>query len=450
MGLRCDYHLPMATRRKLLAAAATGTAAAVAAWSYRAAAKRGPALPLAPVADLTTGAELLRLPPGFSYRSFSWSLDPTDDGNVVSGLHDGMGAFVAEDGRTATLVRNHEITIAPLLAADPVYDPACGGGTTTLRFDLEDGEWLDSRVSLAGTYKNCAGGPTPWGSWLTCEETLADPSTHAVMRRHGLVFEVPATGLGDPRPLTGLGRFKHEAAAVDAETGIVYLTEDERRAGLYRFLPAAGAVGPAALRGPGRLQMLSIDGRRDAVDGRRRLPVGWVDIDEPEALGDWSVYRQGKARGGMTFKRLEGCWLEGASLYFVSTTGGAAGRGQVWELDTVADRLTLLYESPGRATLDMPDNLAVLPGLGLLLCEDGRSPTRLRLLTDEGSIVTVAENAVVLDGRLNGRERLRGDFRGGEWCGVCQAGDWVFANLQLPGITLAITGPWETLTRART
>ena len=394
-----------------------------------------------PTADQTTDAELLRLPPGFSYKSTSWSLDPTDDGNVVSGLHDGMGAFVGADGRTVTLVRNHEITLAPLLADRPAYDPTCGGGTTTLRFDLASGEWLDSRVSLAGTYKNCAGGPTPWGSWLTCEETLADPSTHAVARRHGFVFEVPADGAGDPLPLAGLGRFKHEAAAVDPATGIVYLTEDESRAGLYRFAPGAGAAGAASLRGPGRLQMLALDSRPGSGPA---APVGWVDVDEPEALGRWSAYRQGAARGGMTFKRLEGCWLEDGFLYFVSTTGGAAGKGQVWALDIARDRLTLLYESPGRETLDMPDNVVSIPGLGLMLCEDGRSPTRLRLLTDDGAIVTVAENAVVLDG-LKG---LHGDYRGGEWCGVCRAGDWLFANLQVPGITVAITGPWESLTRS--
>ena len=430
----------------MLASAVTGTALAVSAWAWRggSATRRTKAPRLEPVADETTGAELLRLPPGFTYRSFSWSLDPTDDGNVVSGLHDGMGAFPSADGRTATLVRNHEISLAPLLAERPVYDANCGGGTTTLTFDLDGGEWLSSRVSLAGTYKNCSGGPTPWGSWLTCEETLADPSTRAVLRRHGFVFEVPAGGAGDPRPIPALGRFKHEAAAVDPESGIVYLTEDERSAGLYRFVPEDGATGSAALRGGGRLQMLAVDGRTRPGKTGTHIPVAWVDIDEPTAVGGWSVFEQGAARGGMTFKRLEGCWLDEGRLYFASTTGGGAKKGQIWELDVAGDRLALLYESPGRDTLDMPDNLVAMPGLGLLLCEDGGAPTRLRLLTPGGDIVTVAENAVVLDG-LKG---IRGDYRGGEWCGVCRAGDWVFANLQVPGITLAITGPWETLADA--
>ena len=441
--LSADTIVAMATRRQLLASAVSGTALAVSAFALKGrATTRRPVRELHPVADQTTGATLLRLPPGFTYKSASWSLDATDDGNVVSGLHDGMGAFPAADGRTVTLVRNHEITLAPLLADRPVYDPTCGGGTTTLTFDAVAGDWLSSRVSLAGTYKNCSGGPTPWGSWLTCEETLADPSTDRVSRRHGFVFEVPADGVGDPRPIPGLGRFKHEAAAVDPATGVVYLTEDERRAGLYRFLPAAGAMGSEALRESGQLQMLAIDGRREPEDRPgSAAPVAWVDIDDPEALDGRAVFDQGEARGGKTFRRLEGCWFDDGRLYFVSTTGGSAGKGQVWELSVADDRLTLIYESPGRETLDMPDNLVSLPGLGLLLCEDGGSPTRLRLLTNDGEIVTVAENAVVLDG-LRG---FNGDFRGGEWCGACRAGDWLFVNLQVPGITFAITGPWETL-----
>ena len=211
-------------------------------------------------------------------------------------------------------------------------------------------------------------------------------------RRHGFVFEVPADGVGDARPIPGLGRFEHEAAAVDPDTGIVYLTEDERRAGLYRFVPAGGAIGSGALRGPGKLQMLAIDGRTDPEDrAGSAVPVTWVDIDDPEVLDGRSVFEQGNARGGKTFKRLEGCWFDGGRLYFVATTGGSAGKGQVWELGVADHRLTLLYESPGRETLDMPDNLVSVPGLGLLLCEDGGSPTRLRLLTESGEIVNVAE-----------------------------------------------------------
>ena len=436
----------MVSRRQLLATAATGTAVAVTAWAtgrerdkFESSAGDG----LRPIADETTGAELLRLPEGFRYRSYSWSLDPTDDGHVVSGLHDGMGAFPRADGRTVSLVRNHEITVAPLLAPSPAYDPKCGGGTTNLEFDLVTGEWRSCKVSLAGTYRNCAGGPTAWGSWLTCEETLIDASTGPVERTHGWVFEVPVHGVADAKPLVGLGRFQHEAAVTDPSTGIVYLTEDEGRSGLYRFVPGDPRGGAASLRAPGQLQMLAVDGdhRRQAATGDA-VPVGWVDIDDPETAEGKSVFDQGHARGGMTFKRLEGCWLDEGRLYFVATTGGAADMGQVWELNIADDRLTLLYESPGRDVLDQPDNLISLPGHGLLICEDGAAPNRMKLLTEAGDIVPFAENAIMLDGL----KKFRGDYRRGEWAGVCRSGDWLFANIQVPGITFAITGPWDSLT----
>ena len=428
----------MPTRRELIVF--TATASAVAAFAWRPVARS--ATPgLAPVADRATGLPLLKLPPDFSYVSYGWRRDPMDDGNGVPGLHDGMGAFVQDDG-TAILVRNHEITRAPLNGAAAVYDRRCGGGTTTLSFDLDSGEWLGSRATLAGTYKNCAGGPTPWGSWLSCEETTTGWLPGVIDRPHGFVFEVPALGMGDARPLTGLGRFEHEAAAVDAATGIVYLTEDESRAGLYRFVPGAGRRGPESLRHPGRLQMLAIDGRPRS---RSRWPVGleqdvaWVDIDDPEGREGTSVFGQGYARGGMRFERLEGCWWDGARLYFVSTTGGSAGTGQIWELDAEASRLRLLYESPGPDVLNEPDNVTKLANGALMLCEDGGKPTRLAVLTPSGSLGVLAENNIVLEGR-NG---FVGDFRDAEWCGVCRAGDWVFANIQIPGITFAISGPWD-------
>ena len=434
----------LSTRREFIAFTATASAVAGFAWRPWA---RTSAADLRPVADLATGEHLLRLPPGFSYTSHDWRGDPLADGNRVPGGHDGMGAFLQEDERTVVLVRTHEIVEGPLIGDAAVYDRLGGGGTTTLSFDLAKRDWLDTRVSLAGTTKNCAGGPTPWGSWLTCEELVVGPGADGAERPHGFVFEVPATGVGDTRPLTGLGRFEHEAAVVDPKTGIVYLTEDETECGLYRFVPTASDTGRGGLRGPGRLQMLAIDGRANFT-GRwpvgLRLPTAWVDVDDPEAHRV-SVFRQGYARGGMRFKRLEGCWWDDGHVYFVSTSGGRAGRGQVWELDSSADRLRLLYESPGREVLDSPDNIVMMTNGALMLCEDGGSPTRLSMLTPAGTIVTVAENNIVLDGAKG----VSGDYRGGEWCGVCQVGDWVFANLQRPGMTLAITGPWDDLMSGR-
>ena len=426
----------MANRREFLAFTATASAVATFAWQPLA---RAAGSTLRPVADRTTGESLLKLPPGFSYVSHGWTGEAMTDGNRVPPAHDGMGVFNQADGRTVRLVRNHEVTAGPPIGDVSVYDPRCAGGTTTLEFDLDKGEWLGSRVSLAGTYKNCAGGPTPWGSWLTCEEAVLDPEPGGLERPHGFAFEVPADGVGDPRPLTGLGRFRHEAAGVDPDSGVVYLTEDEFESGLYRFVPDGEAkAGSASLRGAGRLQMLAIDGRPKFTG---RWPAGltlgtaWVDIDNPHR----SVFRQGHARGGMRFKRLEGCWWDDGHLYFVSTNGGTAGQGQIWELDAARDRLRLLYESPGAEVLSGPDNLVMLTNGNLMVCEDSAGPNRLSMLSTSGTLATLAENAMVLDG-VKG---LQGDYRGGEWCGVCQAGDWVFANIQHPGVTLAITGPWD-------
>src|SRR5262245_15312312 len=162
--------------------------------------------PLAPVNDLATGLPLLRLPAGFSYRSFGFTGDPMDDGLATPAAHDGMAAFQGS-GSEAVLVRNHELTEVVAFAPSLAYDPLASGGTTTLRFDQSTGQWLGSRASLAGTIRNCAGGLTPWGSWLSCEETeIVNGTTN-----HGYVFEVPADGVSNAEPLTAMGRFSHEA-----------------------------------------------------------------------------------------------------------------------------------------------------------------------------------------------------------------------------------------------
>ena len=152
----------------------------------------------------------------------------------------------------------------------------------------------------------------------------------------------------------------------------------------------------------------------------------------------------------MGFRRLEGCWCDDGHLYFVSTNGGGARAGQVWDLDLAEQRLQLLYESPGRDVLRTPDNLTTMPNGSLLLCEDSDSslfgwrnerPTRLSLLSPAGNLAVVAENNIV----LNGLYGLHGDYRQAEWCGACRVADWVFANIQKPGITFAITGPWDAI-----
>ena len=411
--------------------------------------------PLRPTRDETTGLELVDLPEGFRYRTFGWMRDEMADGHLTPGSHDGM-AVIAEDDGVVTMVRNHERDgVGSALAGEGAsYDPVARGGCITLRFNTQRGEWLDSRVSLSGTCRNCAGGATPWGTWLSCEETVLGPGdeykgrTYDFTRDHGYVFEVPADGLSEAQPIHEMGRFWHEAVAIDPTTGHVYLTEDRSTAGLYRFTPAV----PGELSRGGTLEMLAVEGRTDlrrGLEAGATFDVRWVPIDDPtrphspgsqDTLG---VFMQGQQQGGAVFGRLEGCDYRDARVYLTATIGGDAQSGQVWMFDPREQRLTLVFESPGSETLDMPDNLCISPRGGLILCEDGyHVPQRVHALSQDGQLFPLIRNRVVLKGEVND---MRGDYRSEEWAGATFSpdGQWLFVNNQTPGFTMAITGPWQ-------
>jgi secreted PhoX family phosphatase len=406
---------------------------------------------LQPVMDEATGLPLLQLPGGFRYTSFGWAGDPLANGGITPGEHDGMAAFDAGEGRVR-LVRNHE-TDAGTPFISTAYDHGACGGTTTLEFDTVQGKFISASGSLSGTLRNCAGGPTPWGSWLTCEETYDFTSMP-----HGYVFEVPADGVGDPTPLRDMGRFSHEAVAVDPVTGYLYETEDQgenlvsffggsNKSGFYRFVPNVNGK----LAAGGRLFMLKVKGRTmDLGDGYANgttFDVEWVPIAKPDdpvrSSSEDAVWKQGRKQGAATFARLEGCWYgTDRKIYIVATTGGRKRQGQIWVYDPAAETISLLFESPGKDVLNRPDHITVSPRGGLVLCEDGGGDEYLHGLTTEGEIFPFALNTVKLNGERNG---LKGDFTNSEWAGPCFSpdGKWLFANLLEPGITFAITGPWQ-------
>ncbi len=451
---------------------------------------RGPAIingispygPIGPKKDETTGLELLKLPDGFRYWSYSWTGDEMSDGVLCPNLHDGMA--VVDDWRSndsepgadqddvkswsaeplrfddkrrgdddrrprsgkIVLVRNHEgdagqpyLADRPDITYNPNGMPTGRGGTTNLVFDTKRGKWLASWSSLAGTVRNCAGGVTPWGTWLTCEET-AVPG-------HGWIFDV-GFRKGNTTPLIEMGRFSHEALMVDPRSGNVYETEDSGNAGLYRFVPYR----PGQLDQGGRLYMLAVRNQPN-IDLGAYWPIGtcwdvrWVRIDDPTAMAE-SCYAQGAAKGGARFSRLEGAWWGDGSGYFLSTNGGSVGEGQVFEYDPRDETLKVVYDAPNAESVDNPDNMTVTPRGGLLLCEDaaGNNFTegeRLVGLTLHGRAFTFAMNNMNLTTNYSDVV-VAGDYRQSEWAGACYSPDgrWLFVNIQTPGVTFAITGPW--------
>ena len=446
--------------------------------------------------ELHPAGNELALPPGFRYSVVSFEWDMMDDGYPVPKAMDGMAAFPLPNGNVL-LIRNHEDAEAPnRLRPRPggststtagilnsvlnthygprtfAYDAYCGGGTTSVEVDPRTRRKVREYWSLVGTFRNCAGGVTPWGSWLSCEETFEPAASTGAEKEHGYVFEVPVAATpgnpAPPVPLKQLGRMAHEAAAVDPVSGIVYETEDQGDvSGLYRFVPAVKPTKPGDLAATtGSLQMLKVNlaaGYETAIGQRVgvKLPVSWVPIPNPDPTPPTvtvdgvtmaAIFKQGLDAGGAIFRRLEGCWWSNGLLYFHSTNGGDAGVGQIWVYDPAAETIVLVFESPGIHVLDSPDNIAVSPRGGLVICEDGGGAQYLRGISPAGEIFDFARNI----------------HSTVEFAGACFSpdGQTLFANIygrssvrtvqpykshiQLPAgpetrekaLTLAIWGPW--------
>jgi secreted PhoX family phosphatase len=357
----------------------------------------GPLSPKLPLNTATLPANLqnvalLSLPEGFEYTAISCVGQTLTDGTPVPGAHDGMAAYRGGAG-TTILVRNHELSSsgqAVLVAGGTPYDTARRGGTTTLVLGPE-GELLQDYGSLAGTERNCAGGLTPWGSWLTCEETFSTSSTG---KKHGYVFEVPSThAVLNPEPIVAMGRFNHEAAAVDPVTGHVYETEDRGDSLFYRYIPTV--PGQLALGGTlwaMRIQDMpgvhTVTGFKSQLN--KPLAVDWIQIEAPDPATD-TVRVEGRNKGAARFSRGEGAWYGNGFVYFVCSDGGDARRGQVFAYDPKAETVTLVFEAVLASDLGYqdpswdaasvaanggfvhaaPDNITVGPDGRLYLCEDG-------------------------------------------------------------------------------
>jgi secreted PhoX family phosphatase len=395
-------------------------------------------------------AGLLDLPKGFTYRVLSREGD-TMGSSLVPGAHDGMAAFRAPAG-ASWLVRNHEVDaeaveedgVLPVPhVAGKVYDPEAVGGTTTLLVSRH-GRVLDQRVSLAGTTTNCAGGPTPWDTWLSCEEddaTLAKP--------HGYVFEVDPRLGGNPEPIRAMGRFEHEAVAFDRH-GRAYLTEDADGpfGCFYRFSPRKLQRGCGSLHAGGKLRAMAVAGIESDLsivkDAGLVLPVSWIDVPNVDPRDDEASVREQVILAGATpISKAEGVWTDqDGNVWFVSSRGdgpdaedeedqsAALHAGQIWKYDPRAGTIELVVIFPGGSPYDGPDNITISPHGFALACTDGEDDQWLVGINEAGGTFEFAKNPAD-----------DAEFAGATFSAD---GETLFVNIQgQPAVTFAVAGPFS-------
>lgn len=369
--------------------------------------------------------DVLQLPPGFSQRVLSRAGLPVLGGGrgagKVAAKHDGMMTLPFKGDML--LVRNHEQLPGhqfPVQGSNP-YDPEDAGGVSAVVVS-SDREPIREFTLLSGTRRNCAGGPTPWGTWLTCEEIRED--------NHGFVFEVlPQEGESDlsKTPIRSMGHFRHEAVGLDPLTGIVYLTEDAPpRSYVYRFLPEEKSARPGTLQEGGRLQAMRLE--TDLVGHAPdqigvQVSVGWVDVDPdeaPESAGD---------QGALAFRKLEGALFHDGVFWFPDTNGGAEGLGQIFRYSPESETLELFFEAGNKSEMERPDNLTVAPWGDLWFVEDGEGIDRIMGITPGGIAYEFGRNSLNLS----------------ELSGPCFSPDGrtFFVNIYDPGITVAVWGPFD-------
>lgn len=399
---------------------------------------------------------LVDLPKGFDYTVFSKTGEIMNDGLPVPDRHDGMAAFPGPNG-TIKLIRNHENNPhknapknLPLLRKVPknkIYDSGYDkypsmGGTTTLTYDPKKRQLVEHHMSLAGTVRNCAGGPTLWNSWITCEESVLTKSKKQE-KDHGYCFDIPvdAQGLVDPQPIKAMGRFNHEAIAIDPRTGYVYLTEDRPDGLFYRYLPK----NRTKLAEGGQLQALcysdhpklnTSNHHKKTVHFKQSFKAKWINLDNVTAPDDDLRFRGQKA-GAATFSGGEGIWYHEGQIIFTCKSGGRKGLGQTFiyrpdasptSTTSTDGKIELFLEPNDKDVYNSGDNLTVHPNGDIYICEDGKDINGVIRISPDGKISRFLTNT------LNSSELCGGSFS--------PDGKIFFVNIQKPGLTLAIHGPF--------
>ena len=399
---------------------------------------------------------ILKLIKGFKYKVISEKGQLMSDGLTVPDYADGMASFKGRNGRII-LIRNHEIgrfkTIEKLLDKNPVYknynyinknksliydngkNGPCCGGTSTIVYNPKTEKIENEYMSLLGTLVNCAGGATPWGTWISCEETV-DTKSKQLLKNHGYNFEVTPyqhTQLNNAVPLKAMGRFRHEAVAINPKTSIAYQTEDRNDGLIYCFIPN---VKEKYWKG-GQLKALIIT-NNDSNDTRnwteknfiqnKQYQIDWMSLENIDNPDD-EMRHIAAEKGAAIFARPEGMWYDDDMVYFTCTSGGDKKLGQIWKINLMQQTLELIFESHNSDAMKACDNITIAPWGDVIVCEDCKGRDRIMGIKKNGETYVIAENI------LNNSEFAGINFS--------PDGKILFVNIYSPTMTMAITGPWE-------